>query len=180
MSEDPALLKSIDNPEAFAELSSKVRFSVLLRLSFILEIEGAGKGKKGATVAKAAKAMHTSGSAVNRYLARYRATGWRGLIDGRKREDSGLPPAFRRHVESVFLADHSTKPASLHKALCKRWQKWRETGAKKWRIPGYDVPPSDGGSGHPKGWSVDNLARLMPTLVELRRLKEKTAKEQTL
>ena len=76
-------LRLIDDPAAFVRLPAAAQSDVLMKLGWIERIQSAGHRHKGSIVTAAAAALDVSHTAINRYLARFRRKGWRGLVDGR-------------------------------------------------------------------------------------------------
>lgn len=159
-------LRLIDDPAAFVRLPTVAQSDVLMKLGWIERIESAGHRHKGSIVTAAAAALDVSHTAVNRYLARFRRKGWRGLVDGRicgEGGTKGLPEAFKEWVRQLHLQNQrSTSGREVHRQVIERWSRWKRTGDPKFALPGYDAPPRDCGKGYPAGMSEDNIVRLRP------------------
>jgi hypothetical protein len=160
-----SVLRLIDDHEALARLPKSVQSDVILKLGWIERIESAAHRFRGGIVAAAASALGVSVTAVNRYLARFRSRGWRGLVDGRVNGEGakGLPAQFKEFAAALHMQNQrATTGREVHRQLVERWSKWKRTNDPKFAIPGYDFPPADCGRGYPAGWSPDNILRLRP------------------
>ena len=158
-------LRLIDNHSDFVGLKETVQAEVLQRLEWMTAINNAPHRRKGSIVTAAAAALNVDESSVNRYLARFRSRGWRGLVDGRALANAakGLPEAFKDYVRQLHIQNQrSTTGREVHRIVCERASKWRRTGDPAYAIPGYSTPPPQGPKGYPAGWSVDTIVRLRP------------------
>lgn len=157
-------LRLITDPAYFATLKDDVKADVLLKVQIIHPIHEAGHRQKGAMKEAAALALDCSVTTINRYLGDYRAQGFKGLVSGHINGGTkGLPVLFRDFVATLFLQNQRALAGrEVQRQLVERWNRWRRTGNAAYTIPGYDFPPADCGSGHPAGWSVDNINRLRP------------------
>ncbi|HWM26574.1 MAG TPA: hypothetical protein VNP98_17285 [Chthoniobacterales bacterium] len=73
-------------------------------------------------------------------------------------QEIALPNEFLEWVGGKMLGNQrKSRPA--YRLICEQVEKWRRTGAEKYRIPGYAEAPPPGMKGHPDGWSYKNLMR---------------------
>lgn len=73
-------------------------------------------------------------------------------------QEIALPNEFLEWVGGRMLGNQrKSRPA--YRRICEQVEKWRKTGAERYRIPGYDEAPPPGMKGHPDGWSYKNLMR---------------------
>lgn len=161
-------LKQIDDYDSFMRLKSRVRQMITDRIEWIQKIEAAAHGEKEKVKKAAAIALDVSLPTVNRFAREFRTGGWRKLSDGRGKNVPAKPEAFQAFVRSLHLqCQRSTTGREVYRMLIERWKAWTRTGAKKFSIPGYDVPPPAGPCGYPVGWSEDSIRRLRPDVYAL-------------
>jgi hypothetical protein len=160
------LIPSHDLAE-FAGLPDRAQAVILDKLQWISRLSTARRGTKDSIVEAAARSLDVSAQGFRRYLTAYKRKGWKGLQDTRLAGTGakGLPPKFKSFVEGLFdqhQRDHDDG-AEVHRKVIDRWSTWKRTGDPDFAIPGYSTPPaSDPATGHPVGWSYDNLMRLRP------------------
>lgn len=171
-----AAMRHIDDHTGFARLPRTVQSDVLVKLGWMIRIDGAEHRRKGEIVRAAAMALDVSPTAVNRYLGRFRKRGWRGLIDERSRGvgAKGLPVRFQEHVRGLFdTHSRDDDGAEVHKVLVTQWHLWSATMDPVHAIPGYELPPpADPKTRLPHGWSLENIRRLRPVNYQRRRSKQ--------
>jgi hypothetical protein len=145
---------------AVASLEADIRREVDLLTPLIQEVIRAPHGAKRAAQENAARQMTAAGYEMTFHAIRglvpiYKREGWRGLIDGRKREheDNALPAAFKAEVKRRFEA-HGRSIARAHEDLLNDWRRGKP-------IPGYPKhPKAQTHQSYPRGWSLKNLERV--------------------
>lgn len=165
------VIKAIRNFDKFAELPAAVVNRVLVQVSWILRHQDSPKSARADITAAAAKALRCSEGSFLRYKLKFEKRNWKGLTDGRKSgvTSRGLPPRFKSYVAGKFDPHQRDKDdiKEVWRSLLDDWNLWRQTNDPKYAIAGYTFPPKpDPSTGHPVGWSYDNIARLRPNVVE--------------
>lgn len=166
-----SVLRLIDDFPHFSSLPDPAQADVMAKLRWIHAHMQAGPRQKGQIVKQAARSLGKSIGAVNRYIGWHKESGWKELIDERLAGvgAKGLPPAFKSWVAGLFDAHQRDKDDAMEvwRKVLDRWNLWRETGNPNDAIPGYQVcPDAMPATGHPHGWSYDNLLKLRPKAAE--------------
>lgn len=166
-----SVIRLIDDYPFYCSLPDRAQEDVMRKLRWIHAHAEAGSRQKGLVVKQAAKFMGKSEGAINRYVAWFKAAGWKGLIDERMAGvgAKGLPPKFKSWVAGLFDLHQRDNDdgAEVHRTVLDRWNLWKETGDPANAIPGYaECPRAMPATGMPFGWSYDNILRLRPKAAE--------------
>lgn len=170
-SQSLSVVRMIDDYPFYCALPDRVQTDVMAKLKWIHALLNAGRGQKKIIVKQAARDLKSSPASVNRYLKWFRDHGWKGLIDERHAGigSKGLPPQFKSWVAGIFDAHQRDNDDVMEvwRKIIDRWNIWRETQDPSNAIPGYSIcPDAMPATGHPCGWSYDNIRKLKPKAVE--------------
>jgi transposase len=128
----------------FGALTARQRAAVTRRLAVLRTL------RRGETLAAAAARTGVALPTLNRWLAAFRAKGWRGLAPAWRNPNTGLTPACKDYLLNLAESNQrKNKPA--WRELCRRWQR-REV------IPGFEGWP--GWPNLPRGLSYGNFCNL--------------------